>query len=169
MIERHTIDFARVSFNVISDSDRSTITLQFDQAGGAAASIHGILRAVQRRFGGGFLSRLRRLSTGDSSPFVLPGRGNPHPDYPDVFCFELGVKPGTTSEAALAMLLNFVEQLPGYQRTYGSPLDPDKVTERGRTGSQHDASTVAQNTLLEFFKRRVERTKGASSKHVTRG
>ena len=42
MIERHTIDFARVSFNIISDADRATITLQFDQAGGARESIRGI-------------------------------------------------------------------------------------------------------------------------------
>ena len=71
MIERHTIDFARVSFNVVSDADRGTITLQFDQAGGGLGSIPGILRAIHQRFGGGVLSRIRRWKSGEISPFVV--------------------------------------------------------------------------------------------------
>jgi hypothetical protein len=156
MIERHTIDFARVSFNVISDADRGTITLQFAQAGGGRESIRGILRAIQRRFGGGVVSRLNRWSTGESNAFVLPQGSKPHPDYPDVICFAIGVKPGARMEAALATFLDFLRQLPGYQRTYGSPLDRDEVPSRVRTNSPRDVSTVAADTLREFFKRRTK-------------
>jgi hypothetical protein len=158
MIERHTIDFARVSFNIVSDADRATITLQFDQAGGGRESIPGILRAIQRRFGGGVMSRLNRWSTGESNPFVLPQTSRPHPDYPDVICFAIGLKPGARMEAALATFLDFLQQLPGYQRTYGSPLDRDEVPPQARKKSPRDVSAVAAGTLREFFKRRTKRS-----------
>jgi hypothetical protein len=156
MIERHTIDFARVSFNIVSDADRGTITLQFAQTGGRRESIQEILRAIHRRFGGGVMSRLNRWSTGESNSFVLPKCSKPHPDYPDVICFEIGVRPGARMEAVLARFLDFLRQLPGYQRTYGSPLDRDEVPSRVRTKSPHDVSTVADATLREFFKRRTK-------------
>jgi len=33
MSERHTVDFIRGSFNVVSDAERKTITLQFESSG----------------------------------------------------------------------------------------------------------------------------------------
>ena len=159
MIERHTIDFNRVSFNVISDADRQTITLQFDRIGSGLESIQRILRAVRRRFGEGIASRLSRWRTGQGNPFALPARIRPHPEYQDVLCFEIGVKRDARMEAALATLLDFLRQLPGYKRTYGSPLDRDQVPSRVRKESPRDASSVAGDTLREFFKRADERSK----------
>jgi hypothetical protein len=77
-----------------------------------------------------------------------------------VICFEIGVKPGARMEAALATFLDFVQQQPGYQRTYGSPLDRDQVVSRARKESPSDVSAVAAGTLREFFKRRKERSAG---------
>jgi hypothetical protein len=160
MTERHTIDFARVSFNIVSDADRGTITLQFDQAGGGDGSIAGILRAIHQQFGDGIPCRIRRWISGERNPLVVSRRARPHPEYPDVLRFEISVKPGERIEGALAMFLDFLRQQPGYQRTYGSPLDRDHVLSEARQASPHDTSALACSTLREYFRRREQRIEG---------
>ena len=165
MIERHTIDFARVSFNVISDPDRGTITLQFDQAGAGRGfrsrdpTSHS--PTVWRRG----LSRLRSLEHRRTRVHsCCPERGHPHPDYPDVLCFEMQRQAWLAStEAALATFLGFL------RATAGIPAD---VWLAARSGSgmslaQTDRSTQAtpqrspENTLRRVFQQvRVEQKEG---------
>lgn len=161
MPERHTIDFARCSFNIVTDADRRTITLQFENPFPGPTvvpeSVDRILKDLRRRFGGGILGRLIRWSSGESDPLVLPRRGLPHPDNPDVLCFEIGVKDGAKVEGALATLLDFLRRQPGYQRTYGAPLDRDPAPSEDRIGSAKDASTAARDALIGLLARLTRR------------
>ena len=127
MIERHSIDFDWVIFNVVSDADRHTMTLQFESNSPLVRQgIRRILRAIEQRFGNGIASRLRRWHSGQGNPFVLPAGTTTHPEYGDVLFFEIGVKPGVRMEDALASLLDHLRQLPGFKRIYGPPLDRDQ-------------------------------------------
>jgi hypothetical protein len=183
MPERHTIDFARGSFNLVTDADRRTITLQFEDAfralpgrrhrrpslewrimslrfedafpGGrvVSESIDRILKALRQRFGGGILGGLNRWSRRERNPLVLPRRGHPHLDNPDVLCFEIGVKDGAKVEAALATLLDFLRRQPGYQRTYGAPLDRDAAHSEERFGPDKETSTAARDVFIGLLAR----------------
>jgi hypothetical protein len=161
MPERHTVDFARCSFNIVTDADRRTITLQFENPFPGPRvvpeSIDRILNALRRRFGGGILGRLNQWRSGESSPLVLPRRGHPHPDNPDVLRFEIGVKNGARIEGALATLFDFFRRQPGYQTTYGAPLDRDPVPSEDRIGSAQDASTAAREALIGLLARLTRR------------
>lgn len=161
MSERHTVDFARCSFNVVTDSDRRTITLQFDNewSGLQSEPIARLIKAIRQRYGAGVLARLNRWRTGERHPFILPPRCLPHPDNPDVLCYEIGVRGegGGTMDSALATLLEFLRQQPGYERTYGAPLDRDQVPTRVRKGSDRDASTSAHDALRNFMDLRHKR------------
>lgn len=165
MPERHTIDFARCSFNVVTDGDRRTITLQFSDdfpRRRLAAPIGQVLNALRRRYGDGLIARLNRWRTGERSPFVLPPRSRPHPENPEVLCYEIGVRGdgGGTMDSALATLLEFLRQQPGYERTYGAPLDLDEVPTRARRGAGADASTSANRALWGLMERRRPRGAG---------
>jgi hypothetical protein len=161
MAERHTVDFARCSFNVINDADRRTITVQFENPFPGPRvvpeSVDRILKAIRQRFGGGIVGRLTRWSRGESNPLVLPQRGHAHPDNPDVLCFEIGVKDGARIEGALATLLDFLRRQPGYQRTYGAPLDRDPDPSEDRIGSTRNASTAAREALIGLLARLTRR------------
>ena len=164
MIERHSIEFDRVIFNVISDDDRRTIALQFEFIAAIERSaIQRVLSAMYWRFGNGVRSRLRRWIARQGNPFVLPASSTSHPDYPDVLCFEIAVKPGERVEAAVATLLDFVRQLPGYKKTYGSPLDPDEGHPPPRKAPSRDVSNVAAEILKQCFKRREKGRKEVQS------
>lgn len=158
MPERHTVVFQRCHFNVITDHDRRTITLQFEESdpfleivlgrdgrpikprrspsvGGLARMLSNrpidrILRALDRRFDNGLAGWLSRWRTGGESPLVLAAKAEVHPENPDVVCFRIGVKANHPTDAALAALLSYIRTLPGYQQTFGDPLDRD-ITERG--------------------------------------
>jgi hypothetical protein len=189
MPERHTIDFARCSFNVVTDADRRTITLQFEDAfrapqggrrrrrrpslasqiitlrfedafpGGSVVSdsVDRILKALRRRFGRGLLVRMTQWRRGESNPLLLPRRGHPHPDNPDVLSFEIGVKDGSKVEGALATLLDFLLRHRGYQRTYGAPLDRDPAPSEDRIESAKDASSLARDALIGLLERHTRR------------
>ena len=158
MSERHTVDFARCSFNIVTDADRRTITLQFDHEAPRLGSrpISLILKAIRRRYGDGPIARLSRWKTGEANPFVLPSHSRSHPDHPDVLCYEMGVKGGGggTMDSALAALLDFLRRQPGYERTYGAPLDLDGLPTRVRRGAEGDASTSAYRALKGLMERR---------------
>jgi hypothetical protein len=157
MIERHSIEFDRAIFNVIADSDRRTITLQFQHTTILERRvIERILAAIRRRFGEGIRSRLIRWRAGQSKPLLLPARGVTHPEYPDLLSYEIKVKADDGVEAALATLLNFIRELPGYKQAYGAPLDRDQMSSQMRTGSLRDPSAVAGEVLTTFFKRHQE-------------
>ena len=159
MTERHSVEFARVGFNVISDDVRGTLTLQFDAARPIPDPMNQILLAIRREYSDGIASRLRRWRTVQTNMFVPSARIQPHPTNPDVHCFEIGVKDGAAMEAALETLLSFLRQLPGYRRTIGAPLDRDEPPSPTKNSSPRDASAVAQATMREFFVRREDRGK----------
>lgn len=180
MPERHTVVFKRCEFNVITDHDQRTVTLQFEEThtfleialgpdgrpiqrrrspspGGLARMVSNrpidpILRAIDRRFGDGLAGWLDRWRTGEESPLILAPRTTVHPENPEVACFVMGVKAGHPTDAALATLLDFLRKLPGYQQTFGDPLDRD-VVERENRRSRADASTVANDTLRALMER----------------
>jgi hypothetical protein len=151
MAERHTVDFVRDSFNLVSDAERRTITLQFesylDRRKPIPQPIGRILKAIESRYGGGLMSRLTRWRRGESNPLVLPSRSQPHPDNPEVLCFEIGVRPGATMESALASLCEYLRQQPGYERMFGAPLDRDQPTSRVRKAQPGDASKSAHDII----------------------
>ncbi len=118
MPERRSVDFDQVSFNVISDPERSTITLQFPSFGGGSTSRESvatkqILKAITARYGMGLKGQLIRWKLGTNSPLLLPSQNKPHPDAPDVLCFEMGVRPGERMDLVLADFLAFLSQRPG--------------------------------------------------------
>lgn len=158
MSERHSVDFVRASFNVVSDAEKRTITLQFDHSGfilhPISPPVRLVLRAFERRYGAGILSRLNRWKTGETSELALPRQSNPHPENPDVFCFEIGVRPGVRMETALATVLLFLRQQPGYQRTFGPPLDRDEVPSPGQGRGVDDLAAAAGQVLMKLFERR---------------
>jgi hypothetical protein len=158
MSERHTIDFARASFNVVSDAERNTITLQFESSGGDQERVNPpiarVLKAIERRYGTGIASRLKRWRTGECNPLVLPSGSTPHPENSEVFCFEIGVEPGERLEFALATLFEFLRQQPEYQRTFGPPLDRDQMPLQVQIGKADDLSAAAQDMLTKFMERR---------------
>ena len=153
MPERHSIDFVRASVNIITDAAARIITLQYERWHGPPEAMKPILGAISRKFGAGIRNRLRRWMTGQSSPFVLPPGAKPHPENPDVLCFEIGVKQSEKMDAALAALIGFLRQQPGYQRTFGPPLDPDQPTPKTRTASKGDASEAADAALRGMLRR----------------
>jgi hypothetical protein len=154
--ERHSIDFNRVSVNIISDAQRRTITLQYEKWPGPPDAIKAILGAISRKFGNAVGDRFRRWLLGENSPFVLAGRSKPHPENPDVHCFEMIVKEGETIDSALACLLGFLRQQPGYQRTFGPPLDPDQLPLQARMAFSGGASEAAAAALEGMLRRRKE-------------
>jgi len=154
MSERHTVDFDRVSVNVISDAERGTITLQFDNAFGGLEQNKRILKAIDSRYGVGVLSRLSRWITGTDSALVLRSHSRPHPENPDVLCLELGVKRGERMESALGNLMEFLRRQPGYQRMFGTPLDRDEMPSRVRKMSSGDSSEAAADTFKRLLERR---------------
>ena len=158
MAERHTVDFVPDSFNLISDGERRTITLQFERSlewrKPVPQPIGRILKAIKRRYGGGLMSRLHRWKHGERNPLVLPSRIEPHPENPDVLRFEIGVRPGETMESALASLFECLRRQPGYQRTFGAPLDRDQEPSRVQKARPGDASKSAQNILHSFIEAR---------------
>ena len=155
MIERHSIEFGRVIFNVVSDADRRTMTLQFQSnSSRVRQSITRLLRAIERRFGDGIASRLRRWHSGQGNPLMLPAGTTRHPEYGDVLLFEIGVKPGVSMEDALALLLDYLRQLPEYKRMYGPQFGRDQPPTKPRKAAPRDISSVAQATLIEYFRRR---------------
>jgi hypothetical protein len=163
MPERHTVDFARCSFNVVSDGERRSIILQFhpQAAGSKREPIALIFKALRRRYGGGLIAHLNRWRTGEGHPFVLPPRTEPHPDCPEVLCYRIRVRPGGgTMDSALATLLEFFREQPGYERTYGAPLDLDEASARVRTRTDVDASTAAFRALAGLMDRRRRRGAG---------
>src|SRR6516165_10165011 len=93
MAERHTADFDRVSLNILSDAERGTITLQFDSPIRRREFDHvkRLLKAITRRYGGSFRSRLRRRLAGEGRPLLVAGRSGPHPENADIFCLELAL------------------------------------------------------------------------------
>jgi hypothetical protein len=83
------------------------------------------LKAIRWRFGDAIEGRLKHASGDESNPLVLGSPGQPHPDCPDVVHLEIGLKPGASMETALACLIDFLRQQPGYRHTYGAPIDRD--------------------------------------------
>jgi hypothetical protein len=156
MSERHSVEFDRVGFNVISDDVSRTLTLQFDAAHPSLEPMQRILFAIRQKYGEGITSWLRRWRTGETNKLVPSARSKPHQTNPDVHCFDIGVKEGEAVEVALEGLLSFLQQLPGYRRTIGAPLNRDDPPSRPKSPSPRDASSVAQATLRQFFERRAE-------------
>jgi hypothetical protein len=154
MPERHSIDFIRDSVNIISDADRRTITLQYEKTLGPPDAMKPMLGAISRRFGTANRDRLGRWIRGEKSPFVVAGRSKPHPENPDVHCVEMIVKEGETMDSALACLLALLQQQPGYQRTFGPPLDPDQLPLKTRMAFSGGASEAASAALKGMLGRR---------------
>lgn len=149
MAERHSVEFKTCSFNVLSDEDRGTITLQYDRWGsGGGRSRKGfprffqavveecrggfdrqnpgmsrVLQALRGEYGDGLICRFKRWSTGAPGPFELPSASVPHRENPDVLCFQIRVVAEERMEASLERLLDFFSRQPEYQRTFGSQLD----------------------------------------------
>jgi len=153
MPERHSIDFVRASVNIIADADKRTIALQYERSHGPPEAMNAILGAISRKFGTGIINRLSQWMTGRSSPFVLPRAAKPHPETPDVLCFEIGVKQSEKMDAALDALIGFLRQQPGYQRTFGPPLDPDQPNPKTRSASKGDASEAADAVMKRMLRR----------------
>jgi len=162
MSERHTVDFDQISFNVISDAERETITLQFDATSGTYGreQTKRIIQAITGRFGPGIRSRASRWLTGLGDPLALVRRSGTHPENPDVLCLELSVKRGVCVESALAELVEFLRRQPGYRRLLGQPLDRDQVLPRVCEFAARDSAEAATDTLkrmMEHRRRRNER------------
>jgi hypothetical protein len=154
MSERHTVDFDRVSFNVISDAERDSITLQFENVLCGRASIQQILKTINREFGVGLFGRVRRWITGTDHSLVLRSHSKLHPENPDVVCVELGVQRGERMELALGELIEFLRQQPGYRQMFGSPLDRDEMPSPPRKVSSGDSSEAAVDMLKRMRERR---------------
>ena len=152
MPERHTIDFRRTSFNVLSDEAAGLIRLQFDSSSGGLKAIVPILKAIRRRFGNGLLNRLNRWRNGQTNPFLLGKRTTPHTDDSSVICYEITLKPGERMDPALGLLFEFLRQQPDYQRTLGPPLDRDDLYDDPTdTVTSADTSRAAGNVLRKYF------------------
>jgi hypothetical protein len=147
MSERHTLEMTDISFNIMSDAKRRTIVLQFDEEVSDSQDIDDLVRAVDRRFGDRFWSRVSRWRSGSKNPFVLPRCENKHPEYPTVRRFEIAVKQGETFDHALARLFDFFRSQKGYKRTFGPPLDRDEIQRRGQIPSKDEAANVARGVL----------------------
>jgi hypothetical protein len=160
MAERHTVDFDRVSFNVLSDEERGTITLQFDSPiwGHAGGHVKGLAAAIGRRYGGGWKSRLDRWLAGEGEPLLVAGPSGPHSENAEVYCLELWVKRGAKMESALADLVEFLRRQPGYRRLLGQPLDRDQMRERPAEPSSGDSSQAACDALKRIMELRRPRT-----------
>src|SRR4051794_17811384 len=100
MPENHTVEFAQCSFNILSDGGRRTLTIQFDLWSGSRQAVVKLLEALQRRFGEGVMSRLRRWRTDEYNPLVLPSGTEPYLADQDVLRYEIGVRQGETTDAA---------------------------------------------------------------------
>jgi hypothetical protein len=157
MPERHSIDFTRASVNIISDAERRTITLQYEKPLGPPDAIKPILGAISKKFGTGIKDRVNRWKRGETSPFQLSGHAKPHPENPDVQCFEMNVSASERMDSALAALLECLRQQPGYQRTFGPPLDRDQLPRKSRMRSSDSLSEAASAYLEDMFIRGKER------------
>ncbi|QEH36764.1 hypothetical protein OJF2_53490 [Aquisphaera giovannonii] len=157
MAERHTIDFDWDAFNVLTDHDARTITLQFERTldglGPLSPCAAAVLADIRRRFGDGLLGRLRRRLADQRSPFELARSPTTHPDGPHAVRFVLAVRDGFRTDSALSTLLEFLRGRPGFRRITGPPLDPDEPHEP-HPAPAADASTAAQATLLTMLRRR---------------
>lgn len=162
MAERHTVDFKRCSFNVVTDHERKSITLQFERSSDSrrpvSLPVTPILKTLKRCYGGGIVSRLNRWRATTGNPFVLTLGIQAHPENPDVLCFEISVRQGERMEAALATILKFLRQQPEYLRTIGPPLDRDEVALSVRNAVPGDVSSAAQDALVKLMKRRSHRS-----------
>jgi hypothetical protein len=159
MAERHTIEFREMGVNILSDAERATITLQFDQScggGGGRFAVDQTLKAIRGRFGDAVGSRLKRLCADEPNPLVLGSPGRTHPDYPDVVNLEIGVKPGVSMETALSCLLDFLRRQPGYRHTYGAPIDRDSAPSSRRNNTD-DPAAKAADVLRRLFEQRKRR------------
>jgi hypothetical protein len=152
MPEYHTIDFVRGSVNIVSDAERGIITLQFDPACDGAEPIGLIWKAIETRFGGGIPSRLNRWCMGENNPLILPRGGKPHPENADVLCFPIGIEADVRMDAALATLIGFLQQLPGYRRTFGSPLHREHGSSPARKTTVTDVADAASETLMRIHR-----------------
>lgn len=156
MSERHTADFDRVSFNILSDAERGTISLQFDtpiwRHGGD--QVKRLVSAIGRRYSGGWRSRFSRWIAGAGEPPLVVGPSGPHSENAEVYCLELGLKRGAKMESALADLVKFLREQPGYRRLLGHPLDPDQMHKRSRDRESGDSSQAASDTLRRMMERR---------------
>jgi hypothetical protein len=159
MPEIHTVHFVRGSLTVVSDAERGTISLRYPR-GREGEAIPAILKVLGRRYGDAPLSRLGRWRAGERSPFVLPPRPEPHPEGPDILCFEIGIRRGERPDPALASLLDFLAQQPGYRRTLGDPLDRDRMPAPARKAPAGDMTRTAEDLLREQFRRRPGRSEG---------
>lgn len=148
MSERHTVDFDRFGVNILSDAELGTITLQFEKFGSGR-----MMKAIERRFGGGIWARLHRWRRGQDNSLMLSSPGAPHPENPDVIRLELTVRQGERMDATLAVLMDFLRRQQGYRRTLGSPLDRDGPERLSRTG-EDDSSRAAEKTLRRILERR---------------
>jgi hypothetical protein len=159
MAERHTVDFDRISFNVLSDAERGTITLQFDSEIGRHQNdqLKRLLSVLRYRYGASFMSRLRRWSVRAPEPLLLVGSSGPHPENADILCLELRLNREARLESALVDLVEFLRRQPGYRRLLGQPLDRGQMRERTPTFSSDDSSQAAADTLKRMMERRLER------------
>jgi hypothetical protein len=161
MPERHSVDFTYFGFNLVSDHESGTITLQFNgdsewllpEPGAVSRAARPILKAIRRRYGAGALCRLRRRWAGEGNPFVLPPCVSPHPESPEVACFAMRLGPGERLDPALAGLLEFLGRQPGYQRTFGPPLDRDVPVRRDPKEPTVDAASLAGDALRRLMER----------------
>jgi hypothetical protein len=155
MPERHSVDFDRVGFNVLTDAEARTITLQFENPDGphgeVPSGMRPILDAIRRRYGAGVVRRLVRWAKKRDNPLAPDVRCEPHPDNPDVLCFRIGVTPGKRMESALTALLDFLRQQPGYRRTLGPPLDRDSLDRRARNEVTVDTPSAAERVLRQLI------------------
>jgi hypothetical protein len=164
MPERHTVDFKRCSFNVVCDGERRTITLQFDTWDSSDRPPVGrVLKALRWSYGGGPLSRIGRWIRAERNPFVLPTGSRPHPDNPDVHCFEIGVRQNESVEGALGTILGILERRPDYLRTIGPPLDRDAMPPRVGAGGPRDVASAASVVLRKMLMRRKIKAPAADS------
>jgi hypothetical protein len=158
MPEIHTVDFNDVGINVLSDPDHGTITLQYVRENHGTGHVGRILAVLRRRYGKSTLSRLNRWRDREENPFVLPSCSTPHPDNPDILRFEIKLQHPEQADAALALLLGFLRQQPGYRRTLGAPLDRDHAPRREAAAPERNASEFAGDVLTQMFMRHREKS-----------
>lgn len=181
MAERHTVDFDQGAFNdherrlVTLQLERGVCTCDsafMDWSSvparkgpvaplrdGFGCGLHPsprfagwVLKPVRRRFGDRPVHRLLRwLLRQGASPLVPARRLRPHPDNPDVVCWDLALREGRRPEEALGSLLDFLRGLPGYRRTVGPPLDPDEAFDAIPPASAADASAAAWEVMRRWI------------------
>ena len=126
MPEYHTVEFRRCSFNVISDAERRTLTLQFDTLNTSHKAIQKLLEAIERRFGKRTMRWFQWRRSDEGSPLLIRPGSSSRQVSPDVHRYEIGVRPGETMDSALGALLGFLRVQPEYQHTFGADLGPNR-------------------------------------------